>query len=166
MAQTQISCPNCRQVIRANVEQLFDATQDPQAKQRLLGGGSNMARCPHCAQEMESEDAILCLNCGYNTRSRQRVESKHVIETTPGEKFVWLLPGFICAALIPLLIGFDLFWTLALPRMVDKTDWEFLGREGQQLWPVVDSLFGMYFAGKFAVKRLILNSNPPETVVK
>lgn len=48
MPQTQIACPNCRQMIAANVEQLFDVTQDPQAKQRLLGGVSNMARCPHC----------------------------------------------------------------------------------------------------------------------
>jgi len=48
MPQTQIACPRCRQMITANVEQLFDVTQDPQAKQRLLGGVSNMARCPHC----------------------------------------------------------------------------------------------------------------------
>ena len=48
MPQTQIACPNCRQMISANIEQLFDVTQDPQAKQRLLGGVSNMARCPHC----------------------------------------------------------------------------------------------------------------------
>ncbi len=51
MPQTQIACPNCRQMIKANVEQLFDVTQDPQAKQRLLGGGSNMARCPHCGYQ-------------------------------------------------------------------------------------------------------------------
>jgi hypothetical protein len=48
MPKTQISCPRCRQPITADVEQLFDVTQDPQAKQRLLSGGSNMARCPHC----------------------------------------------------------------------------------------------------------------------
>ena len=48
MPQTQIACPNCRQLIAANIEQLFDVTQDPQAKQRMLGGVSNMARCPHC----------------------------------------------------------------------------------------------------------------------
>jgi len=51
MPQTQISCPQCRQMIAANVEQLFDVTQDPQAKQRLLGGVSNMARCPHCGYQ-------------------------------------------------------------------------------------------------------------------
>lgn len=51
MPQTQIACPRCRQPIQANVEQLFDVTQDPQAKQRLLGGVSNMARCPHCGYQ-------------------------------------------------------------------------------------------------------------------
>src|SRR5918995_1159062 len=51
MPQTQIACPRCRQMISANIEQLFDVTQDPQAKQRLLGGVSNMARCPHCGYQ-------------------------------------------------------------------------------------------------------------------
>ena len=51
MPQTQIACPRCKQMIPANVEQLFDVTSDPQAKQRLLGGVSNMARCPHCGYE-------------------------------------------------------------------------------------------------------------------
>jgi hypothetical protein len=48
MPQTQIACPNCRRMIQASVEQLFDVTSDPTAKQRLLGGVSNTARCPHC----------------------------------------------------------------------------------------------------------------------
>ncbi|MBA4379084.1 MAG: hypothetical protein C0393_00065 [Anaerolinea sp.] len=46
--RTQISCPRCRQPILAQVEQLFDVTADPGAKQRLLGGVSNFAHCPHC----------------------------------------------------------------------------------------------------------------------
>ncbi|HLF75010.1 MAG TPA: CpXC domain-containing protein [Anaerolineales bacterium] len=51
MPQTQIACPRCRQMITANIEQLFDVTQDPQAKQRLLAGISNTARCPHCGYQ-------------------------------------------------------------------------------------------------------------------
>ncbi len=51
MPQTQIACPQCRQMITANVEQLFDVTHDAQAKQRLLGGLSNTARCPHCGYQ-------------------------------------------------------------------------------------------------------------------
>lgn len=48
MPQTQVPCPQCRQIITANVEQLFDITQDPGAKQRLLGGVSNTANCQFC----------------------------------------------------------------------------------------------------------------------
>jgi hypothetical protein len=48
MPPTQVPCPQCRQPIQANVEQLFDVTNDPGAKQRLLGGVSNLANCPHC----------------------------------------------------------------------------------------------------------------------
>jgi hypothetical protein len=51
MPKTQIACPQCRQMIEANIEQLVDVTQDPQAKQRLLGGQSNTARCPHCGYQ-------------------------------------------------------------------------------------------------------------------
>lgn len=51
MPQTQIACPRCKRQIAANVEQLFDVTADPAAKQRFLGGASNVARCPHCGFE-------------------------------------------------------------------------------------------------------------------
>jgi hypothetical protein len=51
MPQTQIACPRCKQMIPANVEQLFDVTADPQAKQRLLSGQSNYARCQFCGYE-------------------------------------------------------------------------------------------------------------------
>jgi hypothetical protein len=51
MPQTQIACPRCRQMIPAQVEQLFDVTADPGAKQRLIGRQSNYARCPFCGFE-------------------------------------------------------------------------------------------------------------------
>jgi hypothetical protein len=49
--KTQISCPRCRQPVVAQIEQLFDVSSDPGAKQRLLGGVSNYA---------------VCRSCGYN----------------------------------------------------------------------------------------------------
>ena len=42
------NCPNCRQPIVAEIEQLFDVGADPTAKQKLLSGFSNMVQCPHC----------------------------------------------------------------------------------------------------------------------
>ncbi len=46
--KTTIACPHCRQPVVAIVEQLFDVTSDPGAKQRLLGGVSNFAACRAC----------------------------------------------------------------------------------------------------------------------
>jgi hypothetical protein len=46
--RAQISCPQCRQPVVAIVEQLFDISADPGAKQRLLGGVSNFAACRNC----------------------------------------------------------------------------------------------------------------------
>ncbi len=51
MPQTKIACPRCRQSIPALVEQLFDVTSDPAAKQRLIGRVSNYARCSFCGFE-------------------------------------------------------------------------------------------------------------------
>jgi hypothetical protein len=48
MPKTRINCPNCRQPIVADIEQLIDVGEDPSAKQRLLSGVSNVVRCPHC----------------------------------------------------------------------------------------------------------------------
>ncbi len=48
MTQTQIPCPQCRQLIAADIEQVFDISADPSAKQRFLSGQYNIAQCPHC----------------------------------------------------------------------------------------------------------------------
>jgi len=49
MPKTQVSCPNCRQPILAEINQLFDINVDPSAKSKLLSGGINQIQCPHCA---------------------------------------------------------------------------------------------------------------------
>lgn len=46
--RTQINCPNCRQPITADIDQVFDVAVDPSAKTRLLSGQYNLAQCPHC----------------------------------------------------------------------------------------------------------------------
>ena len=51
MPKTQVQCPNCRQPVMADIEQLFDAGADPEAKQRLLSGQANTLRCPHCGYQ-------------------------------------------------------------------------------------------------------------------
>lgn len=51
MPQTQISCPNCKQPIMAEVTQLFDVGQDPSLKARLLSGVANYVQCQVCGYQ-------------------------------------------------------------------------------------------------------------------
>ena len=48
MAKMRINCPNCRQPIMADIQQLFDAGEDPANKTKLLSGMLNYIQCPNC----------------------------------------------------------------------------------------------------------------------
>jgi hypothetical protein len=51
MPKTHINCPNCRQPLMADVDQLFDAGADPSAKSKLISGSFNQIRCPSCGYQ-------------------------------------------------------------------------------------------------------------------
>lgn len=51
MPRTRINCPNCRQPIPADVQQLFDTGEDPSAKSKLLSGAVNFVQCPNCGYQ-------------------------------------------------------------------------------------------------------------------
>ena len=51
MPQTQATCPKCRQPVLVEVQQLFDVSQDPTAKQKLLSNAANVMQCPSCGYQ-------------------------------------------------------------------------------------------------------------------
>jgi hypothetical protein len=51
MPKTQVSCPNCRQPVVAEIDQLFDVNTDPSAKTRLLSGAYNLVQCQYCGYQ-------------------------------------------------------------------------------------------------------------------
>lgn len=51
MPKTRINCPNCRQPVVADIQQLFDLGTDLAAKQTLLSGSFNLIQCPHCGYQ-------------------------------------------------------------------------------------------------------------------
>jgi hypothetical protein len=121
------------------------------------------ARCPHCANVMESEDAIICLFCGYNTQTRMLGATKKVVAKSGGEHFMWLLPGFACLVGIIIFMNLDIFFCLLLPDIVrNESGWNLLDHESMRLWTVITSLFAIWGLGYFAYKRLIMNPVPPE----
>jgi len=48
MVKTLVNCPACKKPIQAELQQLFDITAEPGAKQKLLSGTYNLAACPVC----------------------------------------------------------------------------------------------------------------------
>jgi hypothetical protein len=59
MPKTRISCPNCRQPVAADIDQLFDVGQDPNAKQRLLSGSFNLIQCQVCGYQGNAATPIV-----------------------------------------------------------------------------------------------------------
>jgi hypothetical protein len=122
-------------------------------------------RCPDCANEME-EGAVICLHCGYNTQTRQQFSTRKVHDTTAGDRILWLLPGILCVLAIILLIVADIFYVTKMQDLVEGEWYDFVGGGAFKLWFVIFSLFGMFFAGMFAVKRLLIDNVPPEVEKK
>jgi len=59
MPKTRINCPNCRQPITAEIDQLFDTGVDPRAKQLLLSGAFNLIQCPLCGYQGTASSPIV-----------------------------------------------------------------------------------------------------------
>jgi hypothetical protein len=59
MPKTRINCPNCRQPIVADIDQLFDVNVDPSAKQKFLSGTFNVVQCPHCGYQGQLATPIV-----------------------------------------------------------------------------------------------------------
>jgi hypothetical protein len=123
------------------------------------------ARCPFCAKEMESAEAVICLNCGYNTITRIRAGLRVVHAITFMDWVKWWSPAIGCLLGIAALCVLDWWFCIYLNDMWKEWD-EWIGTSsftrGIRLWEVVPTVWVMWQAAKFAFKRLILNPRPPE----
>ncbi len=138
----------------------FALKEEKEAKNPYqLGEVSLKPRCPQCAAELESEDAVICIACGYNTQTRTRMTTKMTIEATTMEWVAWLTPGIICAGVCLVMLGIIAFLWLILPGLLEGYLWI-------RIYGSVFAGFGGWFAGRFAFKRLVLNPRPPETPLK
>jgi hypothetical protein len=130
-------------------------------------------RCPHCAKEMESEDAVICLHCGYNTQTRKKAEIRRIYDLTPQDKMMWLVPGFISVFLILFLawLGWFFVWSGTM-----KSSWTVVDgwfdeatppktsalTKGVCLWFLSGCAYAIYRCGRTVVYRFIQQPVPPE----
>jgi hypothetical protein len=128
--------------------------------------GMNLgARCPHCAAEMPSEKAIICINCGYNLQTRSHIAMKRTYDTTPQDVFQWRLPGFVAAAVAAAGIVWLFFVFIIAPSAADSLAppwWGFMGGLWFRIYGGLLSGFVVFWCARFAYNRLILDNTPPE----
>jgi hypothetical protein len=117
-------------------------------------------RCPQCAFEM-AEEAVICLECGFNTETRRRVTTVRTYETTSVDRTAWLMPGILCAIVLLVMVSIIIFLWLVMPGMMDEDSGI---RFPLQVWGSIIAAFIGWYTGKFAYKRLIREPNPPEQV--
>jgi DNA-directed RNA polymerase subunit RPC12/RpoP len=130
------------------------------------------ARCPRCAKEMESETAVICLNCGFNIKTRTRVDKKVVYENTGGDVFKHRLPGILAVIFLIALIVFGFVLNF---KVKDWAQGSFLQNEDGTFWlkPGIFGLYGTLFLVmvglpilRFAIKRLVYEHRPVEKEIK
>jgi DNA-directed RNA polymerase subunit RPC12/RpoP len=122
-------------------------------------------RCPACANELESETAKVCLHCGFNLETRTAAEKRRVKDVTGGDMFVWLLPGILCAVGFFICLGFFvsmIFLRIGWQWESQPDQWQVTCLNCCTLWWCLFMIWFMYLQGKFAVKRLIYENQPPE----
>ena len=127
------------------------------------------ARCPNCAKELSSEDAVLCIFCGYNNLTRQIAQTRKTYDITGADIFFWNLPGIIGVILCLILLTFNLVYMLKIDEWCSpeegKTDapwFGFLAHGSIKLWLYIFSGFILFTVGKFSFIRLVYENRPKE----
>jgi hypothetical protein len=158
----KIKCPFCAKAFVVPSKNAGAATMATADDDDETGYGVTaldlQARCPHCAKPMESDTAIICLFCGYNTVTRELGKTEKVIGLKFSDVFWYQFPGMLAAFGCFLLLLGMLFFNLVMPSIGP----EFLNHESMRLWICSIFLGGTWAMGTFAFSRLVLHPFPEE----
>lgn len=155
-----------------------DDEDDGPAKPMSVLTDDEAPRCPSCAKELDPPDAEVCLNCGFNNRTRIKAESKRVIAHDATDWLSHLGPGILALVIAGGLIGWNIYagvnmreWMEGSFLEMDEKD--FAGKKKMIVPPgafialsSAISLVVVIPAIRFVIRRLILDPTPPEKVKK
>jgi DNA-directed RNA polymerase subunit M/transcription elongation factor TFIIS len=174
----RIRCPSCgfafvadkfvddEQARKAKPKAVAAPTDDDEDRNPLGVKTLDLSpRCPNCANEMASEDAVVCIYCGYNTQTRTVGVTRRLAYHTTKDKILWLLPG-IGAALVILLLIFGQHWVILsfAASHRGESDWvdTWICNEPISLWLTMIISAVTWGLGLFVFNRLVLHASPPE----
>jgi len=137
-----------------------------------------VARCPHCAQELDPPDAIICIHCGFNNRTRAKADMKTVWAPDVMDWFMHLLPGLLALAIVISIIVFDIITIMKMREwlsgsFLESDDMDASGRKKMYVAPgafiflIIFILMGILIpCAKYAFKRLAIEYKPVEQIKK
>ena len=155
----KVKCKNCGEPVK-----IEDRDDEWSAAKAYGVTDTDMdSRCPFCADKLESADAVVCLACGYNLRTRVRMPSKVLHPISAGEWITWWMPGIISLLVALAFAGFiALIWMKMLPEWLSwMEEWPSI-----KIYASVGSGFIGWGFGFFAFLRLVKNPRPPEFEMK
>ncbi|MFM7114286.1 MAG: hypothetical protein ACKO26_24380 [Planctomycetota bacterium] len=59
-------------------------------------------KCANCAKELLNAKAIICVHCGFNSRTRTWNRTKKLVDKTAGDYILWHLPAIISSVVVVL----------------------------------------------------------------
>ncbi len=120
-------------------------------------------RCPNCAHEMPSAEAVVCLNCGYNTLTREWGKTEKLLGVSVGRHTMHLLPGFLALFCLITCLVDRLIYNALWPFMVADVTWmQWTDYEGLRMWGTMFGLAFIFAMGRFCYKRFIVKPIPDE----
>jgi hypothetical protein len=120
-------------------------------------------RCPNCANEMTSADAVVCLTCGYNTLTREWGKTEKTIGVSFGRHMVHLLPGFLCLGSLLLCMLSLMMYAAYWPFWVADVRWlAWTDHESLRMWGTTLGCGVMVALGRFCYVRFVVKPLPEE----
>jgi DNA-directed RNA polymerase subunit RPC12/RpoP len=154
----KVRCKSCNEVFTVG------AKQDEEwgvIASYAVGSLKDVPRCPFCAHDLEEEEQVICLNCGYNLLTRERHSTQVIHEVTGSDRFIWLLPGILCLLVALLFLTCVAFMWVPIDLGDVWKDWV-QNTEFTKIYLSVICAFIIFYCGRFAVKRLVMHPQPPD----
>lgn len=174
LAGKKIKCPSCQSPFTAPAE---TATRTPKPKSPAVEPPTDDAaygvsriditpRCPHCAAEMLSAEAIICVHCGYNTMTRVHGATKKVLAASPQEHLLYLLPSLSAALVFVAIVVALIFYNTVLTQRLEGGKLSWIVHESLRMWTTLVCLAILWPVAMFAFNTLAVRPRPPEEVLE
>ena len=167
LEETQV--PSVQEIPKAVVPKASDDDDDDGCNYGM-NIEKDVPRCPNCSKELRSETDIICINCGFNNRTRSLNRVMRVQYKGTWDYALWhalpVLHTCIIIGTIVLLVLYYLRWyQWALDNRQESVLAWLLCNQVSQIYIWVAALSVFWKCGKPAFMRFFVHPHPPEEEV-